>query len=64
MNHDISHCNLDTCEKIDTCARYIAHLELKHNYDKFKDGLYSYFSNPEKSCIQQEYKYYATMVRH
>lgn len=57
--HDISHCNPEKLQlKCTSCLRYIAHLQLSEQSDKFRDGLYSYFSNPLQSCIEKDYKYY------
>ena len=40
INHDISHCNIEEMQlKCTTCRRYIAHLQISEQYEKFKDGL-------------------------
>ena len=58
--HDISHCNPKEhiVNKCNSCKRYAAHLQLHYNQEKFKDGLYSYFSDPETTCVQKNYQYY------
>lgn len=59
INHDISHCNVEEIQmKCTSCIRYIAHLQLSEQHEKFRDGLYSYFSDPLESCIEKDFKYY------
>lgn len=64
INHDISHCNIEEVQlKCTTCRRYIAHLQIEEQYEKFKDGLYSYFSTPFESCIEKNYQYYSDIEK-
>lgn len=64
MNHDISHCNPEELQlKCTTCVRHIAHLQVSEQYERFKDGLYSYFSTPFESCIQKDYQYFVNIKK-
>lgn len=60
FSHDISHCNpLDNiANQCYSCKRWAAHLQLGLQPERFKDGLYSYFSEPLLSCINKDYKYH------
>jgi hypothetical protein len=54
--HDISHCNPDQIHLVCyECKRYAAHLQLGLD-TKFSDGLYSYLSEPKKTCVDKNYK--------
>ena len=64
FSHDISHCNPDIkTEKCYECLRYAADLQLGLYEDKFKDGLYSYFSEPIKSCQEKEYQHFIQIYK-
>lgn len=60
FSHDISHCNpLDNLVKqCYSCKRWAAHLQLGLQPEKFKDGLYSYFSDPQKDCVLNNFSLY------
>lgn len=64
FSHDIAHCSpeKDETEKCHSCKRYSAHLQLNLYKDKFKDGLYSYLSEPLLSCINKDYQYYLSTL--
>jgi hypothetical protein len=56
--HDISHCNPDQNQitgKCYECKRYAAHLQLGLDTE-LSDGLYSYLSEPKKTCVDKNYK--------
>lgn len=64
FSHDISHCNPTNADaKCHACKRYIAHIQLRdmNNYDKFRDGLYSYLSEPQTSCIDKDFKMFVSI---
>jgi hypothetical protein len=64
FSHDISHCNPDQITgKCYECKRYAAHLQLtmQANQDRFRDGLYSYFSAPNESCIEKDFKLFSQL---
>jgi hypothetical protein len=64
VNHDISHCNIEELQfKCTTCRRYIAHLQISEQYEKFKDRLYSYFSDPLEECVEKNYQYYSDIEK-
>lgn len=59
FSHDITHCNPSALDnQCITCKRYIAHIQLQDpdNEEKYRDGLYSYLSEPIISCKKKEYK--------
>ena len=63
FSHDISHCNPreDMTDKCHSCKRLAAHLQLDLQPERFKDGLYSYFSEPLLSCINKDYQHYSRL---
>lgn len=59
FDHDISHCNpVEKTENCYSCKRYAAHLQIGIDEERFRDGLYSYFSEPQSSCIDKDYKHF------
>ena len=60
FSHDISHCNPleNETENCHSCKRYAAHLQLGLHPEKFEHSLFSYFSDPFRSCINKDHKYY------
>lgn len=62
FSHDISHCNPDNkhnaCYE---CLRYAAHLQLQIYQEKFYDGLYSYLSEPQASCLDKDHKMFVPL---
>ena len=60
FSHDISHCNPieNASDKCYSCKRYAAHLQLGLQQGRFEDGLFSYFSEPLRSCINKDHQYY------
>jgi hypothetical protein len=62
FSHDISHCKPDQLtDKCYECKRYAAHLQLSLD-DRLKDGHYSYFSEPQLSCIDKNYKLFIQLT--
>lgn len=43
MNHDITHCNNESCKDKEKCYRYLAYLDLKEN--KIEGAYSMYLSN-------------------
>ena len=60
FSHDISHCNPleNASDKCHSCKRYAAHLQLSLQPERFKDGHFSYFSEPLRSCINKDHQHY------
>ena len=63
-SHDISHCNLSKCKYKFNCARYIAFVDLiaDKKVEKYKDNLFSYFSDPTNSCLKKDYKFFVPSI--
>lgn len=64
FSHDISHCNPKNTEpRCHYCKRYIAHVQLKdeNNAELYCNGLYSYLSEPQVSCLDKDYKMFVPL---